>query len=579
MAGIKNIRDLYKKVGEKGLREALEKEVRVTEMFDAYRFAFEKNPPDYKIYFYGKNGKAPLSKIDRTVNDLYEAAISYIENLPADIKRAIPARHRFGFSWFPNKSPLSTEYQRRPKHGLVLTDITVRNRQWDVTNDVKESQVFERWSNVLGVEPSLPIFEGKLDSETVEKLIESAKTSEHQFNSLNESQVHTSGLLKGGIEALVFESDKELFKISDVVTNEKREDKRSHLFDILLLDICEHIGSYNIAGIKPVALASDEAYIEIVSEIFNDFVDTKGSDFLSAGLERPKFLEKSGKFNRSWVKNPKTLAIIEKNSNYEYLFSIFITNLRKPKYQSGLLSEAVVNEFNQKIEEINSVLDDDYSFLEFNSILREADEAEIKKSKKDPDYEKGVQLLQNFFEAPRKPIGGKNVVNVIICNGGKITNGLVNEAERILKLTGNRVMIFHNMFEAKRDFYIEESSIRKMLDALITAKPDLFIGYKFLKVPLFTRLYEKLGTEFKPGMISIVNPDLNFLGMQTKSLEAAYLEDYEKIDYVSCPTKIYSYFDKALAEENFMKFKDSTPECVHPFWNEIFNAYDKHTFL
>ena len=71
MAGIKNIRDLYKKVGEKGLREVLSGEIRVTEKFDAYRFAFEKNPHDYKIYYYGKNGKTPLSKIDRTVSDLY----------------------------------------------------------------------------------------------------------------------------------------------------------------------------------------------------------------------------------------------------------------------------------------------------------------------------------------------------------------------------------------------------------------------------------------------------------------------------------------------------------------------------
>lgn len=581
MAGIKNIRDLYKKVGEKGLREVLSKEVRVTEKFDAYRFAFEKSPHDYKIYFYGKNGKAPLTKIDRTVNDLYEAAITYIENLPAEIKRAIPARHRFGFSWFPKKSPLNTEYERRPKHGLVLTDITVRNRQWDVTSDVKESQVFERWSNILGVEPSLPIFEGKLDEDTVEKLIESAKTSEYQFTSLNESQVHTSGLLKGGIEALVFESDNELFKISDVEVNENRVDKRSHLFDILLLDICEHISTYNIAGIKPVALASDVAYIEIVSEIFNDFVETKGNDFLESGLERPKFLEKSGKFNRSWVKNPKTLSIIEKNSNYEYLFSIFITNLRKPKYPSGLLSEAVVNKFNQKIEEINTVLDDDFSFLEFNSILRENEDTQIneKVDKRSPDYEKGVNLLQNFFEAGRKPLGGKNPVNVLICNAVKISKSLVGEAERLMKLNGERVMIFHNVFEAKRGMFLDGSTVRKMLDELVSSRPDLFVGYKFLSVPLFSRMYEKLGSEFKPSIISYVNLNKVFSDLEVNSLKAMYLDEYEKIDCVECPVKVYAKIDKALSEENFINFKEATPECIHPFWNEIYNAYDKHTYL
>ena len=579
MAGIKNIRDLYKKVGEKGLREVLGKEVRVTEKFDAYRFAFEKNPHDYKIYFYGKNGKAPLTKIDRTVNDLYEAAIAYIENLPADIKRAIPARHRFGFSWFPKQSPLNTEYGRRPKHGLVLTDITIRNRQWEVTKDVKESQVFERWGNVFDVEASLPIFEGKLDDETVEKLIESAKTSEYQFTSLNESQVHTNGLLKGGIEALVFETDKDLFKISDVEVNENRVDKRSHLFDILLLDICEHISTYNIAGIKPVALASDEAYIEMVSEIFNDFVETKGADFLESGLERPRFLDKSGKFNRSWVKNPKTISLIERNSNYEYLFSIFLTNLKKPKYPSGLLSEAVVNKFNQKIEEIDTVLGDDYSFLEFNSILREGDESEPEKKRKDPDYEKGVNLLQNFFEASRKPLGGKENINVLICNAVKISNGLISEAERLMKLNGHRVMIFHNVFEAKRGMFLDSSIVRKMLETLVESRPELFIGYKFLSVPLFNRMYEKLGSEFKPSIISYVNLNKVFCNLDANSLKALYLDEYEDIDYVECPTKVYARIDRALADESFVNFKEATPECIHAFWNEIYNAYDKHTYL
>jgi len=579
MAGIKNIRDLYKKIGEKGLREILEKEIRVTEKFDAYRFAFEKNPHDYKIYFYGKNGKSPLTKIDRTVNDLYEAAISYIENLPADIKRAIPARHRFGFSWFPSQSPLNTKYDRRPKHGLVLTDVTVRNRQWEVTSDVKDKQVFERWSNVLGVEPSLPVFEGVLDSETVEKLIESAKTTEYQFEPLNESQVHTSGLLKGGIEALVFESDKDLFKISDVEINENRVDKRSHLFDILLLDICEHISSYNIAGIKPVALSPDEAYIEMVSEIFNDFVDVKGADFLASGLVRPQFLEKSGRFNRTWVKNPKTLALIEKNANYEYLFTIFLTNLKKPKYPSGLLSEAVVNSFNTKIEEIDVVLGDDFSFLEFNSILREADESTEITKKKEPDYEKGVNLLQNFFEAPRKTLGGEHAVNVLICNAVKLTNDIVIEAERLFKLNNKRVMIFHNLFQAKRGVNLDNSTVHKMLDALVSSRPDVFVGYKFLHVPMFSKMFDKLGSEFTPILISYVNLDKTFADKDVDSLKASYLENFKEFEFFECPTNVYDKLDRALDENNFLKFKDATPECIHAFWNEIYNAFETYTYL
>jgi hypothetical protein len=66
MAGIKHITELYKKLGEEGLREILNKELRITEKFDAFRFSFEKNSQNYKLYFYGKNGKTPINKIDRT---------------------------------------------------------------------------------------------------------------------------------------------------------------------------------------------------------------------------------------------------------------------------------------------------------------------------------------------------------------------------------------------------------------------------------------------------------------------------------------------------------------------------------
>ena len=86
MAGIKSISKVLSKVGEEKLRELLSQEVRVTEKFDAFRFSFEKHPKTYKIQYYGKNGKTPLSRVDRSISDLYEAAIEYIENLPYEIK-------------------------------------------------------------------------------------------------------------------------------------------------------------------------------------------------------------------------------------------------------------------------------------------------------------------------------------------------------------------------------------------------------------------------------------------------------------------------------------------------------------
>jgi len=581
MAGIKNIRDLYKKVGEKGLREVLEKEIRVTEKFDAYRFAFEKNPHDYKIYFYGKNGKAPLSKIDRTVNDLYEAAISYIENLPADIKKAIPPRHRFGFSWFPNNKPLNTEYDRRPKNGLILTDITVRNRQWDVTNEVKDNKIFERWCNIFNTEANLPVFEGQLDKETVDSLVRMAKydyTLDSQ--SLNESSVYTSGKLNtqgNNIEALVIESAGELFKIADIVNEDRKVEKRSHLFDILLLDICEHLNAMNLDDHKPVALQPDEAYIELVSEVFNEFVDRRGRDFLASDLERPKFLDKSGMFNGKWVKNPKTRAIIESNGKYEYLFTVFLTNLRKPKYPSGLLSEMVVNEFNSKIEEINSIISDDYSFLEFNTILREA-EASDDKPKKEIDFEKSVLLLQSFFGAPRKNPKGKEDVNVIVCDCSKLNNSVIREAERLEKLNGHRCFIIHDVFSANRDYVLELSTVKKILSKFIEDHHDLFIGYKVSSHPLITNVYKVLSQDFNPRCISYFEREKKFVELEQDSMRAMFGDEVPDVDITYASSKAFKKFIDSVDKDSYHDFCKEVPECVQRFWTEIKSAYDKQTY-
>ena len=590
MAGIKNIKDLYKKVGEKGLREVLEKDVRVTEKFDAYRFAFEKNPHNYKIYFYGKNGKTPLSKIDRTVNDLYEAAVAHIENLPADIKKAIPVRHRFGFSWFPSKQPLNTSYDRAPKGGLMLTDITVRNRQWEVTNEVHDMQVYDRWAKILKVEANHPIFEGKLDESTIVSLIELAK-DDYTLASLNESQVYTTGKLNEtntNIEALVIESGDSLIKLADTIVEERKVEKRSHLFDILLLDICEHISSYNIAGLKPVSMHADESYIDVVSEIFNEFVDAKGKDFLASTLERPRFLDKSGKFNRSWIKNPKTLNLVESNSKYEYLFTVFLTNLRKPKYPSGLLGEATVAKFNSKIEEIDRVLSDDFSFLEFNSILREDELIEIsegieltdteKKAIKNPDYVKSVLIMQSFFDADRKPIHGKEPVNVIVCNVVCLTKDIIGEAERLLKLNGKRTMLMHDVFAEERSLRIDMSNIIKILDTCVFDHSDIFIGYKILKHPFLSDIYKKLGKDFTAETIAYAVGSKEYHNLEKKAIDATYPENSPKTNIIYFKSTRYKNYMTSLEKEMYNEFCECTPNCVQPFWPVIKSAFDRHTY-
>jgi hypothetical protein len=510
MAGIKSINKVLSKQGEEKLREILSQEVRVTEKFDAFRFSFEKHPKTYKIQYYGKNGKSPLNRVDRTISDLYEAAIEYIENLPYEIKKSIPIRQRFGFSWFPSKNPLITEYEKRPKNGLILTDITVRNNKFDVINEVKESNVFERWSQIFRVDYAKPVFEGRLKEETIEQLIESCK--EPSFEMLKESEIFTTGFLNvqnENVEALVFEFPEELIKLGK--DTEPTNESRSHMFDILLLNMCEHLESFNINSVKVASLNPDEGYIEVVSEVFNDYVIKKGKEFLESGLKKPVFLEKSGTLTKKWVRNPKTLSILESDDNYEYLFSIFLANLRKPRYKSGLISESVAQSFNQKIEEIDKISGNDFGFLEFSAIHKEekveestekVEEMTKKEFQAQPDYVKAVTIMTRFFDPERQDETGKDNVNVIITNVNAATKDLIEEADRLNKFNGHKSVIVHSRSLHSNTYGADEDNTNRILNTLTEGHPELFIGYKVVDRPFFRKLLDSLRPEYEPVIIS-----------------------------------------------------------------------------
>lgn len=573
MAGIKNFNTFVNKYGQDKAKQILSQEVRVTEKFDAFRFSFEKNPKTYKFQFYGKNGKVPLSRIDRTISDLYESAIDYIENLPYELKKSIPVRHRFGFSWFPSNMPLVTEYEKTPKNGLILTDITVRNNKFDVINEVKDTTVFERWSQLFKVDYAKPVFEGKLSEETINSLIGNDSLL------LTESEIYTQGFLNKklrNVEALIFEFENELIKLgkdTDIIN-----ESRSHLFDVVLLNICEHLESFPINNIKISSANPDESYIEIVSEIFNEYVVQKGQEFLESGLKRPDFLSKSGNLSKKWIKNPKTLEILENNKNYEYLYSIFLTNLKKPKYKSGLISESVANSFNEKIEEINKLAGGDFSFLEFSSILKEEKTESLENNLNDEsaaDYVKAVSLLTRFFSLRKNETVGKTPVNVIITNFNLLTKDVIEEADRLKKLNGHKILLIHSNSLAEKMYGSDEDNKEKIVNSLLQDNDELLIDYKIMDRPFFKKILDSLRPKYEPVIIA-TEQSFNDLKFEQDGLKTIYFSKENKpVQIQKINNKAIAKLQKCLTEDNLKEFKNLTPECVHPYWTQIKSSFDK----
>ena len=579
MAGIKSIEFALNKLGEDKVRQLLSQEVRVTEMFDAFRFSFEKNPKTNRLQYYGKNGKTPLSLVDRTISNLYESAIEYLENLPREIRRTIPTKHRFGFSWFPTTSPLNTTYEKRPKNGLILTDITIRNNRSEVIKDVKEQQVYQRWSDIFHVDYAKPIFEGVLSKESVDSIL---------LGNINESQVYTTGFLSRqneSYEALVIETADQLFKVGR--DQENTNEPRSHVFDVLLLDVCEHLEAFDLSLVKNSEKNLELGYVQVVSEVFNDYVEKRGADFLESGLEKPKFLKNSGDLNTKWVKNSKTLTILESDSRFQYLFTVFLANLRKPKFKSGLISESVAESFNHKIQEIDRIAGDDYGFLEFSPISREEAlqeslvlenvvEGDVLPQK--TDYVRAVLLLSRFFDPDKQDRTGKKPINIIITNAAAFTLDLLEEAERLKKLNGSKSLLIHCDYLRKKSYGVEESALDRLLSELVNQNSDLFYGYRTVERPILRKILDLVRPDHEPALV-FTECGAEDLKKEIDGIRAVNTSDQHQLEIDVFRKKRNKDLESALEKDDMKKFTALTPDCLHNYWNQIKSSFDQYAYV
>lgn len=154
-----HLKDLYDTNDVSFIQDLFSKSVLVTEKIDGARFAFERNGDE--ILYYKRDASKPISLIDRTLMKYYEPAIDFVEKIPLS---KIPDGVRFGFEYFATTNPGAISYDKIPKNGLIITDIT---RGGMMITDVDE---VTKWANKLNVAPPPVIFKGKLSSQQKDKL-------------------------------------------------------------------------------------------------------------------------------------------------------------------------------------------------------------------------------------------------------------------------------------------------------------------------------------------------------------------------------------------------------------------------
>jgi hypothetical protein len=399
---MKELSKIYEEIGQQFVNDLMKDYLVVTEKLSGSSFSFEKIEDSIKFY---KSNDKPINLVDRTLMVYYENAINYIKNVTKSIMSDIPNNWKFCFQYFVHNEPGIIKYDKLPKNNLILTHIQVKSANGKIGKIIEDPRVIQDWANALNVTPLLPIFKGYLTesqkqkikdfiSTPVEDQLELFKTksfASYIINVLNpaiSSTMLQSDLIKP-IESIIFKFYKpgtaQVFsaKLIDPYTASLMKEKviadpkriPADINEILLLDILAFIEERGLKQNEILSTNPDERYLELITNIFNDYVTKKDSSLKDIQIEKADFV-KGDEFNLNinLVPNELIRNMLANNESLQDLFKIMLGSLRKkrnPDKPGNVLTKTVIEDFNLLVSKINDIVSADINneFKTFNDYL------------------------------------------------------------------------------------------------------------------------------------------------------------------------------------------------------------------
>jgi hypothetical protein len=380
MSGISHLYDIYNKKGKDFIDSLFKSYVTVNEKMDGSAFVFERDQENGRFNFYKRDQRNPITLVDRTLMTYYEKPIQYIESLPPHIINQIPRGWRFGLEYFSNNAPVEIVYDEIPKNNLILSYIHKKEG-----GTVQEKEKLDQWADLLGVERPPIIFQGYLNDEQKERILDFLRTpfedlvSEYKTRSfvafiigvlnpdLKKSALNFT--LEKPIEGIVFrfgeiDSAQEpvLSKMVDPVFTElakskakKRfEDKPSDFLGITILDVMNFILENGVETFNVEGETEDERYISFISDVFSKFLDEYGYKYKGADFQEPEYLKKEEfRLNKNLIRDKRVLAYLEEDAAFESLFKLILNSFRKIKKRAGgIITPGIIEQFNLLVSSI-----------------------------------------------------------------------------------------------------------------------------------------------------------------------------------------------------------------------------------
>ena len=448
---MKELTNIYKEAGQQFVDDLFKDYLLVTEKLSGSSFSFERHGSELK-FFKGSN-KQPINLVDRTLMMYYEPAIQYILSQTTNNIEDLPEYWRFCFQYFINNQPGAIEYDNMPKNGLILTHIQIRNAKGKIAKVIEDPRVLRDWASAFQVTPLIPIFSGYLKEEQKRKIREFLSTpkedhleifgtssfAKYLITCLNPTITQTTlqDDLDKPIDSIIFKFFKQgtnqIFaaKMIDPYTEALMKEREpidlrrapADINEILLLDILAFIEERGLRGGELLTSVPSERYLELMSNLFNDYVAKRGVDLQKLDIEKAEFA-KGPEFNMNLdlIKNNRTKEILQKSPKLQNLYKIMLGSLRKkrnPNRIGAVMTASVVEDFNKLVSKISDAINKETSneFKTFgdyltNKITEEIDHKDLEElvvEEKVLNYNKFINLAKVDILNEAKKITKKSI--------------------------------------------------------------------------------------------------------------------------------------------------------------------------
>ena len=333
-----------------------------------------------------------LNFVDLAIQKFYIQCFQYLHTLPDYITDLLSSSWWFCFEYFPDNQPAHIEYKKLPKNNLILTCIVKGTKYKYNYNELIE------YSKLFNVDSLPVIFRGKLNEKQLEVINLFLHTSQEDleyvfgennfayfFYKILNPQKENSFLMDNfndNLEKIIIRingNDEFSFEILNPFYEKMNLDNKTEYletYSIIILNFLEFLQIINLDKIKLKEITKDELYIELISIIFNEYIDNIKSELDKWNLSIPSFFSNDKfKINTFLLKNEKTINLIKSDSKIEYIFKLVLSSFHKKlKKPIGIFNEKTLEFFNESVSKLSIFLDSKLQinreyFLKNNDLL------------------------------------------------------------------------------------------------------------------------------------------------------------------------------------------------------------------